>query len=460
MAQAQPTSSQSSPQPKAQPQSAPDASDGADDSEASEDGGGEGEKKESHCCWWIIGGIILANVIPIIVVLSLLGTFKGSGFGMDWIRGTGSGDCTSAILSQATVNAINANKTVYQSAAQKAGIPWELLAAIHYRETALSTTSSNPFQHGHLTFSSFQAAADDAALFVKDSAKKVYGVNLKPSSTGEDIKKAALSYNRWSLYKVNGCAVDSSPYVMNNYDDAYKDMRWPNSACEDGNKVKGEIDEKAGAFTVFSILKGDIAGSGNCGQTGGSVVPGGCGGVIENAKNYLNRSIYYQQRNPHCGNSKTTGPNGVGWLDCSGYLSRVFHDAGITTKNWCFTTATLPAQGQFALVTNSRAIARQILAPGDLILITGHVVMYGGLENGKMIIYESTPGGSLWRVINGGGPIKRLYKDYFARYGNRFRGVYRAKTCGATTSLGPKQRNISASEIIKQVLSFNEMRWI
>jgi len=53
-------------------------------------------------------------------------------------------DCSDVYtpLSTFVVNGVNANKTFYVNAMNETGVPWEMLAAIHYRETGFS--HSNP----------------------------------------------------------------------------------------------------------------------------------------------------------------------------------------------------------------------------------------------------------------------------------------------------------------------------
>jgi cell wall-associated NlpC family hydrolase len=405
---------------------------GADSAAANSDGQ---EGLSGSCLIWVIGGIWAFIAIFSIITLGFWGNNRGNGSGLNWITGNSSvlsAACTSGKLTQADLNKINANKSVYQAAAQKAGIPWEMLAAVHFRETHLSTTHSNPFQHGSMQFSSFQAAADDAATFVKTMAKWAYNKNITTNPDDESVKYAFLAYNRGKMYKAGGCGVDSSPYVMNQFDDAHKNMRWPAQPCEPVSTA-GKIDGPAGAFTVYAVLKGKISGSASCQQGifGGTVIPGGCGGVVQNAFNYLGNQIKYSQQAPHCG-PNTKGPSGIRTLDCSGYTSRAYHDAGLVNGNygqWCFRTASLPTNNQFVLATNNAAIARQILQPGDLILIKGHVVIYGGKSpNNKWVIYESTPSPR----STGGGPIRRVYSDYISwsiQNGHGFTGIYRAKSC-------------------------------
>jgi hypothetical protein len=79
------------------------------------------------------------------------------------------------------------------------------------------------------------------------------------SENAKIIKHAFLAYNRGSMYKNHGCTVDESPYVMNQFDDAHRDMHWPKSECEPKiTREKEGPDIPLGAYTVYLILKGQV----------------------------------------------------------------------------------------------------------------------------------------------------------------------------------------------------------
>jgi hypothetical protein len=184
---------------------------------------------------------------------------------------------SSAELAPATVSAINALRDSYDRAAQDNGLSWTVLAAIDYREdgndpgrSALSGEpigSANP-DSGTVTTSKLDSL-ERAAETVKAMASSVNGVALTASSGGDDVKNAFLAYNRGSIYKSSGAPADSSPYVMNQYDDAHRDMRWPDVA---GEPLAGQTEYgRYGAFTVFTRLGGS-APSGCAGLSGNRIV--------------------------------------------------------------------------------------------------------------------------------------------------------------------------------------------
>lgn len=213
-------------------------------------------------------GIIVLAVMSLLVIvaaLALVSYLTGNSFGGG--GGPLSG-CTSSQLSQSMLDQIAKNKPIYEAAADKADVPWDFLAAIHYRETTLSTTDSNPFQiQGNKNTGFTVDSATEAANKAKGLASGSYGRNLTKNADEETLKLALLSYNRGALYKQHGCTWNQSPYVMNNFDAAHKDMKWPDSECEPPS-TRGKTDGKLGGFTVLSILRGCAAVGGTSGGEG------------------------------------------------------------------------------------------------------------------------------------------------------------------------------------------------
>lgn len=252
-------------------------------------------------------GSVIIIVVCLILLLLSVGAIAGgagvigdrTGVGGTLTSGDGSGGCTSGEMDQNNLDAANANKSVYQDAAAKTGVPWEFLAGLHYRETNFGNTAANgdgPFQVQGATYQTFGVdSAVEAANKAKSLVKGSYGKTLTSSSGDETIKLAYLAYNRGVMYKRAGCTWDDSPYVMNNFDADHKDMSWPDSACEvvpPATIVKGKVEYgRLGAFTVYSILKGQIEGSADCDNpqdtNGNGVIYGGgwCGVVAVDLTN-------------------------------------------------------------------------------------------------------------------------------------------------------------------------------
>lgn len=223
----------------------------------------------------IFCGCILAVLIAALILLALglsLGGGDGSG-------GTGgiTGSSTTATLSNDIIERIKNNKDIYLLSSAAENIPWEIIAALHFREAnndpnrsplsgeVIGTT--NPDNPDNTCYT-LQECSDKAARHIKGMALGVYNVALG-INTDEELKNAFLAYNRGYRYTWCGYTYDDSPYVMNQFDDAHKDMVFPpahnslhpsGDACE---TVPGIKDARNGAFTVYVILiqmgqKGEI----------------------------------------------------------------------------------------------------------------------------------------------------------------------------------------------------------
>lgn len=180
--------------------------------------------------------------------------------------------CTisTAQLSSKEQQAINQNVLIYQQAAQQTNVPWQLLAAIHYRETNLSTTSANLFQiTGYKGPSDLLSQAIAAGEFLNGLINRNLPNHRQPlqqtSTDPEEIKDTLYSYNgRADIYAQRAQQLgfssstqpyEGSPYVMNNFDLVHTNM---GIITRDYGSIDG-IDTRLGAFTVYSILLGASA---------------------------------------------------------------------------------------------------------------------------------------------------------------------------------------------------------
>lgn len=157
------------------------------------------------------------------------------------------------MVSEEEENHMIQNCPVYTSTADKYGIPWQVLAAIHFREGGFNPNGSvisgrdigtpEPDQGG-MVFGSLQESADKAAevLIGKNGGM----VNENPPD--DVVKDALFGYNgRARCYG----SPDGSPYVMNNFDASHKNMqiiKRDNGPCEC-------CDARAGAFVLYKHLR-------------------------------------------------------------------------------------------------------------------------------------------------------------------------------------------------------------
>lgn len=195
-------------------------------------------------------------------------------------------------------------------------------------------------------------------------------------------------------------------------------------------------------FVMAAVMIGDRSGAGSgagmvgTGPTGPSGA--GCSDVLAAAEQYINRGIGYSQNaSLRCGPRNSTGPQGVVALDCSGYISRAYHDAGqLSNSGWCLNTVGIASStSNYTRIAADIPSARANMQPGDVLLFglgnpsgpptktsSSHAVIYGGKSGTTDIVYES--GG------RGGGPHRSVYNVFGG--GRQLYGVYRSKGCQAT----------------------------
>lgn len=194
-------------------------------------------------------------------------------------------DCSDVFtpLSSFVVNGVNANKSAYVQAMNEVGVPWEMLAAIHYRETNFSHTNPSNGQ-GIFQFVSGEGGPyptgpvsdDEFYRQLKFMATKLQNDyvwrgslprerrKLQPNEQNIVIVKDTLySYNgRASLYAQQAAQYgynsalqpyEGSPYVVNRFDCPRARM---GIFTRDINTIDG-IDTRYGTFTIFARLRGD-----------------------------------------------------------------------------------------------------------------------------------------------------------------------------------------------------------
>jgi len=232
----------------------------------------EDKQKNTLLVGLVIAIVIFLFLLPIMIIaFARFGEEQGE-LGDSGVPGLGNsgttGQITSTVISciidkgngklnSATVASLQTKQPVYEAGAAQAGIPWDVLAALHMRETGLNASGDNPFQitgyHG--TFSANAAAT--AAKFLVHKGKSVYGVDISKNPSDENIQLAYLAYNRGSSYKSKGLTPNDSPYVFNFYDSAHQNMKWPpgDIGSVGGVSIAGKVDRNLGAFTFLSIMR-------------------------------------------------------------------------------------------------------------------------------------------------------------------------------------------------------------
>lgn len=197
----------------------------------------------------------------------------------------------SQILNSAQLAAVKQNQSIYQQAAQQAGIPWQLLAAIHYRETGLKRYNPGNGDGAYqivkntyppsdtLTDAQFLQESIDAANFIKASTS-----TLSATASDTTVKQAMFAYNGQAAVYVAqaknlGFSADQgyegSPYVMNIADAKRDPTVEPTKSNNtwgqiktDGGSLSYPADSAYGAFVVYQSLAGTCDSSGTFGPGG------------------------------------------------------------------------------------------------------------------------------------------------------------------------------------------------
>lgn len=197
-------------------------------------------------------------------------------------------------LSDAQLQQVEKNKKVYQEAAKEYDMPWQILAALHYREFNLQVSNpangqgiyqlysytgggnnSNRFNPGPVDEAEFLRQTKLAAKILRE---KVGNVDL---TQDDNVKRAFFHYNGTaSIYKEKARCLgfneeqanngEGSPYVMNRYDaerdptNAAMSHCWAGSYRGDNNYVAGATETRPGAFVIYEALGGGDGSSNEC----------------------------------------------------------------------------------------------------------------------------------------------------------------------------------------------------
>lgn len=201
------------------------------------------------------------------------------------------------ILDQTQLSAITANQSVYQQAATQVGIPWQMLAVIHLRESGLKVANpgngqgvfqfadmhGGPYPAGPVTQQEFLRQAVLAAQFLQSIAAGNYAGNqtLTATSTADTIKDTFFSYNgRAGVYAAQAASLgfsattqgyEGSPYVMNKADAKRDPASNPTGWGQikvDGGSLSYPANPDYGAYVTYAALTGGLSSNGSCLQTG------------------------------------------------------------------------------------------------------------------------------------------------------------------------------------------------
>lgn len=164
----------------------------------------------------------------------------------------------------------------YKYAEDQTGVPWQVLATLHYMEAGMGSNQSisngeELYDHVnvdgiHVSSNANEDAKQAAEHFI-EMAKYVYDVNVLEDKSVDAYGKAFLAYNRGGMYQCNGnVPYTESPYVMNFYDEDHKNMTFSHAdafLC-DGSRINdtdGYTWSHIGALATLAYLCGVEVGS-------------------------------------------------------------------------------------------------------------------------------------------------------------------------------------------------------
>lgn len=299
-----------------------------------------------------------------------------------------------------------ANMARYTHAESQTGVPWQLAAAIHYREAKMDANSSM------LDGSSLSAGISKDGLPINsdpnaDAANSmnhlikmgagVYGLDQGSLSSwnAQSWGQAIVAYNRGYMYKNSNASYDTSVYLMNYIDDQHIDMAWQRADSYSGSKRLNSLYDQGrrdtgnlGAMVIatylgltFTATTGGTANSANC--SGPGAVSGDIVATAENLS-WPDRDHSLNDPKPeyveamkavdlYRGNA--CGPAGA---DCGVFVATVMRSSGADKNFPIGTSNILSYLRDNADYSKVEAKDTSGLVPGDIFIIPGHTFLYVG----------------------------------------------------------------------------------
>lgn len=343
------------------------------------------------------------------------------------------------VLSDDQMQKVTENQPFYESSAKKHNIPWQIIAAIHLRESGLSRTGPSngqgPYQDfgrrnipaslksgsgwkvGSYSNDEFQTATDWAAEHIKTD------YSLHPDKLATDVKEVKNLFFRYNgqaaVYKDqaqklgfdrNTEGYEGSPYVMNRADAERDPTVEPTKSNNswgqiktDGGSLSYPANNDHGAFVVYAALGGPTSGA-----TASSTDASGCpnqafaAGSVEKLQSLA--KAYTQDWSTSTTMSQTTAykevvkrskyqPTCPG-NDCGSFVYILMHESGWDTNYGGNSGQTdhmrawfKNSQNGWSAVegmdgVNPGSISIGKLLPGDVLWYSGHIYVFVGDMNG------------------------------------------------------------------------------
>lgn len=347
------------------------------------------------------------------------------------------------VLSSDALSKIAANQPFYESAAEKYNIPWQLIAALHYRESGLTRynpdngqgayqlysytnggANENAFRPaGEISDSEFQRQTDLVAKLIKER----YGAGLN-LNTDDGVKTFFFRYNGTASAYISQARDlgyseaeanrgEGSPYVMNLADknrDSSQNPDWHQITSDNGD-MNSKANQQPGAFVIYSALGGSTGysscstGSDNS-DSSSITASGGNGDLNKTAISLawpehghgLNATDAYKTALAETGLSRYGEKYVKIGASCDAFVATVFKYSGVDKDFTCCgvsghgaTWSYVTNSGKFQEVPNNA----NSLRPGDIRLSNGHIEMVVKV-NGVLKIASASHGSRTGEIGN------------------------------------------------------------
>ena len=305
-------------------------------------------------------------------------------------------------------NRLAENRPIYERAANNYGIPWQVIAVMHFRETRLRRfnpangqgiyqlysytgggSNENAFlPAGEVSEAEFERQTELAAKLTKE--KYGAGLNL---NTDDGVKTLFFRYNgvanayiaqarSLGFSEAEANRGEGSPYFMNLADekrDARNNPNWKQIKTDNGPMTTANL--QPGSFVVYSALGGS-SGYSSCSNNGS-----GNGNLNQTAINLawpeyghgLTARDTYKTALSDVGLSTYGDPYARIGASCDAFVATVFRYSGVDPNFTCCgirghgaTWNYVTNSGKFEEVPNRAGS----LKPGDIRLSEGHIEMY------------------------------------------------------------------------------------
>ena len=151
--------------------------------------------------------------------------------------------------------------------------------------------------------------------------------------------------------------------------------------------------------------------------------------VIRQAGLMINKGTKYLWGGGHSGVCETGTPDG---LDCSGYVSLVFHRAGVNDVECGWTTGSFATSSSFYNINESNLRPGDIALNNDTTSSSNHVGIFVGRKNGKNIwFHSSTYNGVSGPQVREGNGNFAVFKSY-----SKWNEVHVNSSSGPNTGIG------------------------